>query len=120
MSDVIDTFEWPSRLLTTTMFCPVCKATLAWKCRRLRTVIPGLLIRAPQTLDRPVQLMRPDPAAVRVRKHAALVSVGTAQHLDALPLLFPVLGQHLDRTGVQVNRSSTTCRLGRIEDKATL
>ena len=30
MSDVMYTVECPSRLLTTTMFCPACSATPAW------------------------------------------------------------------------------------------
>ena len=50
MSEVTDTLECPSRLLTTTMFWSVYSATLAWKWRRLRTDIPSHPTRRPYLL----------------------------------------------------------------------
>ena len=46
-SDVIEKAEWPSRLLTTTIFCPSCSIRVARKWRRFRTVRSGFPIRRP-------------------------------------------------------------------------
>ena len=117
MSEVMETLEWPRRLETTTMFWPVCRATDAWKWRRLWTVILGNPHAPAEGLNGAGELERVNPAAALVGEDAVAIMVGAAHGVLDAVLLGAVLGEDVGGALVEIDDAARVVRLGRFDEQ---